>query len=241
MTTLRILRRELSAYFASPALYIFLIVFTAATGGLLFYMLRPLEAGVASLASLFGLLPYLMLIYVPAVAMRLFAEENKTGTIELLMTLPVRDGEAVAAKFLAAYVVVLLGLGLTFPIPMIMAQNAKEALDWGPVAGGYIGMAMIAATYLSLCTLLSALTKNQIIAFILGITFCFVLFMIGSPIVTDKVGVGLGRVLAAVGVGGYLDSIKSGIFDLRSALYFASVVAALLFATVRVLDSRRWR
>jgi len=242
-TTLKLCKREIIAYLSSPAFYIFLVVFVGVSGAMFFYVGRVFTERFAQLNNFFTLLPFLLLCFVPAVAMRLWAEENKSGTTELLMTLPVRDWEAVLGKYLAALMVIVLGLALTFPIPMIVAHLARKdtPLDLGPVFGGYAGMAAMGAVFLALANMVSALTKNQVVAFILGISTCFGIFILGRPPVLEHVPQDVVPFLSFIGVGGHLDGFAVGVFDTRSVLYFVSLVVVLLFATVRILESRRWR
>lgn len=243
MTTLRIFRKEVHAFFSTPMLYIFLTVFLSLSGGIMFYVNDFFASKFARLNALFMLLPYLLLVFVPAVAMRLWAEENKSGTTEILMTLPIRDWEAVLGKYLAALFVIVLALALTFPIPVVVSKYAAPdtPMDYGPVWGGYVGMFLIAAVFLALSTVMSALTKNQIVAFILGITACLGLFIIGTPTVLTLLPSGLVPFFSYVGIGAHLTGIVSGVFDSRALVYLISVVLFLLFATVRIVDSRRWR
>ncbi len=242
-TTLKLCRRELLAFVCSPALYIFLLVFTGFSGAMFFYVGGFFREKFAQLNNFFMLLPFLLLCFVPAVAMRLWAEENKSGTVELLMTLPVRDWEAVLGKYLAALFVIALALGLTAPIPAVTAWLAREdtPLDLGPMWGGYAGMLSMGAVFLAISCMVSALTKNQVVAFILGITSCFGIFILGRPPVLEHVPQQLVPFLSYVGIGAHLDGFAVGVFDTRSALYFASLIIFLLFSTVRILESRRWR
>lgn len=243
VTTLKLCRRELLAYLSSPALYIFLVVFAGFSGAMFFYVGRFFTEKFAQMNSFFLLLPFLLLCFVPAVAMRLWAEENKSGTTELLMTLPVRDWEAVAGKYLAALLVIAIALATTFPIPAIVSSLARKdtPLDMGPAWGGYAGMFLMGAVFLALSNMVSALTKNQVVAFILGITTCFGIFILGRPPVLEHVPQQFVPFLSYVGIGGHLDSFAVGVFDTRSILYFASLIIVLLFATVRIVEARKWR
>ncbi|MDX2175983.1 MAG: ABC transporter permease [Candidatus Sumerlaeia bacterium] len=242
-TTLRIFGREFRGYLNSPALYIFLVVFVSMCGWVLFHQSAFWTQNFARLDALFSVMPLLLLVFVPAVAMRLWAEEHKTGTVELLMTLPVREWEAVLGKYLAALLVVLLALALTAPVAAIVAGLADEKtpMDFGPVWGAYLGMAMMGAIYLAIANMVSALTKNQIVAFIMGITFCFGIFMVGAPGVLRSLPEAVVPFFAYIGLGAHLDGVIRGVVDTRTVLYTASFVAVMLFATVRILDSRRWR
>lgn len=243
-TTLKICRKELFTYVTSPALYVFLVVFVGLAGGLLFYASPFFSIGSADLGPhFFEILPYLLLIFSPAIAMRLWAEENKSGTIELLMTLPVRDWEAVVGKFLAGYLMVLLALALTLPVPYLVAGIASSdaPFDFGPVWSGYIGVCLMGAVFLSIANAVSATTKNQIIAFIVGLSLCFVVFFIGRPVIVNALPETLQPFFTYIGVGAHIATFRQGAPDTRAILYFVSFTLFTLFLTVRVIESRRWR
>lgn len=246
-TMLKIWGKELKTYFNSPVLYIFLIVFCILSGGSLFYLSPFFEDRFATLAAFFGYLPMIFLVFVPAIAMRLWAEENKAGTLELLMTLPIRDWEAVVGKYLAALTILALALVLTFPIPYIVhslvapGPGGKAVMDFGPIYGGYAGIFLMGSVFLAVSSAVSATTRNQIIAFILGLVACMFFFFIGHPYILGLLPERLVPFFEYVGLAGHMGSITIGVFSTRTMLYFLSMVAFLLFVNVRIVESRRWR
>lgn len=238
-----IFRRELKNYLFSPALYVFLAIFLAASGACVFYLQNVFTGGVASMALYFDVIPALLLIFVPAVAMRLWSEENRAGTLELLMTLPVNDWEAVVGKYLAAALVLVAAVGMTLPIPMFIGSLAwaKAPMDWGPVWGGYAGALLTGLAYLSIAGAVSASTKSQIIAFIIGVAMCFLAEGIGKPAMLIYMPKGIAPIVEFAGISTHARNFFRGVFDTRDLFYFASLTALMLFATVRIVESRRWR
>src|SRR5687768_4340300 len=179
--TLTILRRELAAYFTSPLAYVFIVIFLVLAGGLTFYLGAWLERGQADLEVFFSWHPWLYLFLVPAVGMRLWAEERKTGTIEFLMTQPVTTVQAVLGKFFAAWLFVGIALVLTFPIWLTVNWLGRP--DNGVILAGYIGSWLMAGGLLAISAAVSALTKNQVIAFVLAAAICFLFLMSGLELV----------------------------------------------------------
>ena len=169
--------RELRAYFNSPIAYVFLLVFAGAALFMFFNIGAFFSRGIADLRPLFNAVPFLMVLLVPALTMRLWAEESKQGTFEVLMTLPAEDYELVAGKFLASWGLLAAGLILTLGLPFMVA--ALGDLDWGPVIGGYVGALLLGAGYLAVGQFVSATTENQILAFILSLVICLVLYGVG--------------------------------------------------------------
>src|SRR5690606_4215669 len=176
-------KRELASYFATPLAYIFLMIFLVLTGVFTFYLGGFFERGQADLGSFFAFHPWLYLFLVPAIAMRLWAEERKSGTLELLMTLPITRAEAVAGKFLAAWVFAGLALLLTFP--MVLTVNYLGEPDNGAILTGYLGSWLLAGAYLAVGSCMSALARNQVIAFMLTVSLCFLFIVSGFPMVID--------------------------------------------------------
>jgi ABC-2 type transport system permease protein len=180
---LTIFRRELAGYFATPIAYVFLIIFALLTGLFTFYVGNLYERGVADLLPFFNYLPWLLLVLVPAISMRLWSEERRAGTIELLMTLPVSTGAAVTGKWLAGVVFVAVALACT--LPMWWTVNYLGQPDNGIIAVSYLGALVLAGVYLAIGGCMSALTSNQVIAFVLAVAACFVFVTAGTPIVLD--------------------------------------------------------
>jgi ABC-2 type transport system permease protein len=236
-----IFRREFAGYFATPVAFIFIIIFLALAGCFTFYLGYFLERGNADLQVFFLFHPWLYLLLIPAVSMRLWAEERKQGTIELFLTLPISLTEAVVGKFLAAWAFVGLALALTFP--MWITVNILGNPDNGVIAAGYIGSFLMAGGYLAIGACLSALTKNQVIAFILTITVCFLFTAGGSSAVLGLVqGWAPNAVLETVQSLSFLNhfqEITKGVIDARDAIYFAAVIIAWLAANVIVVDLKK--
>jgi ABC-2 type transport system permease protein len=239
MTRVRaIATRELRAYFDSPIAYVFLAVFVGAALFTFFNAQTFFSRGIADLRGLFGPLPFLMILLVPALTMRLWAEEQKQGTLEVLLTLPVRDHELVAGKFLASWVLLASGLALTLVLPVTVAFLGR--LDFGPVLGGYIGALLLGAAYLAVGQFLSASTENQILAFILALVVCLALYGIGTEAFTGLFADRTAAALRAVGTGSRFQSIARGVIDLRDLVYYASLTLFFLVASVNAVRARRW-
>ncbi|MDX1721783.1 MAG: ABC transporter permease subunit [Pseudomonas sp.] len=234
-------KRELASYFSTPLAYVFIVIFLVLSGVFTFYLGGFFESGQASLAPFFAFHPWLYLFLVPAIAMRLWAEERKSGTIELLMTLPITRFEAVTGKFLAAWAFAGLALLLTFP--MIITVNYLGEPDNGAIITGYIGSWLLAGAYLAIGSCMSALAKNQVIAFILAVSVCFLFIVSGFPMVLDGFsGWAPQWLIDAVASLSFLtrfDAISKGVIDLRDLLYFLTLIAAWLAATAVVIDLKK--
>jgi len=234
-------KRELASYFTTPLAYVFIVIFLVLSGVFTFYLGNFFESGQANLAPFFAFHPWLYLFLVPAIAMRLWAEERKSGTIELLMTLPITRFEAVTGKFLAAWAFAGLALLLTFP--MIITVNYLGEPDNGAIITGYIGSWLLAGAYLAIGSCMSALAKNQVIAFILAVSVCFLFIVSGFPMVLDGFsGWAPQWVIDAVASLSFLtrfDAISKGVIDLRDLLYFLTLIAAWLAATAVVIDLKK--
>ncbi|MDF3196782.1 ABC transporter permease subunit [Pseudomonas sp. 1928-m] len=236
-----IFKRELASYFATPLAYVFILIFLVLSGVFTFYLGGFFESGQANLAPFFNFHPWLYLFLVPAIAMRLWAEERKSGTIELLMTLPITRFDAVTGKFLAAWAFAGLALLLTFP--MIITVNYLGEPDNGAIITGYIGSWLLAGAYLAIGSCMSALAKNQVIAFILAVSVCFLFIVSGFPMVLDGFsGWAPQWLVDAVASLSFLtrfDAISKGVIDLRDLLYFLTLIAAWLAATAVVIDLKK--
>ncbi len=236
-----IAKREWLSYFHSPVAYVFIIIFLALSGFFTFSVSRFYEAGQADLQGFFFWHPWLYLILVPAVTMRLWAEERRSGTIELLLTMPVTASQAIIAKFAAAWAFLTLSLIMTFP--MVVTAYYLGDPDPGPIVCGYIGSVLLAGAYVAVGTFTSALTRNQVISFIVSVVICLFLILAGFPPVTDL----LSRIAPAWlvdGVAGFsfvthFDSMQRGVIDARDLIYFASVIVFMLFATHVVVENRK--
>jgi gliding motility-associated transport system permease protein len=236
-----IAEREFAAYFASPLATIFLVIFVALTGAFAFFVGGFFERGQADLGAFFMYHPWLYLLLVPAIAMRLWAEERKTGTIELLMTLPISPWEAILGKFLAAWAFV--GLALLLTIPMWITVNVLGRPDNGVILASYIGSFLTAGAFLAIGSCISALTKNQVIAFIVAAAICFILVMSGVEMVLNVFRPWAPSFLiAAISSLSFLthfDDFTKGIFSLPALIFYASVIAFALFANKIILDQRK--
>jgi len=230
--------RELRSYFNSPIAYIFLLVFSGAALFTFFNVNAFFVRGQADLRALFEALPLLILLLVPALSMRLWAEEAKSGTLELLLTLPAKDVELVSGKFLASWALVAVGLALTLPLAITVSTLGH--LDWGPVLGGYLGALLLGAAYLSVGQFVSAVTENQILAFILALVVCVALYGVGTEVFTGLFSDRTAAVLRALGTGSRFQSIARGVVDLRDLLYYASLSLFFLGLSVGALQAKRW-
>lgn len=228
--------RELRAYFNSPIAYVFLLAFV---GAALFTFFNAFFArGQADLRGLFEAVPLLTLLLVPALTMRLWAEEAKQGTLEVLLTLPAREHELVSGKFFASWALLGVGLALTLPLAFTVANLGH--LDWGPVLGGYIGAMLLGAAYLALGQFVSALTENQILAFILAFLLCLALYGIGTETFSGLFSDRTATVLRFLATGSRFASIARGVIDLRDLVYYASLTLFFLAASVYALRAKRW-
>lgn len=232
-----IVKKEFRSYFDSPVAYIYITFFLVLSSWL--YLRGFFLVGQASMRGWFGILPWLLLFFVPAVTMRLWAEEKKLGTIELLMTLPVKDREVVLGKFLAAFFFLTATLGLSFSVPVLVGALGDP--DGGQIAGGYIGAVLLGGAFLAIGLFVSSLTENQIIAFIIGITLIFGLFIVGEEFVIYNAPRVLVPVLKFLGMGAHYDSIGRGVVDSGDVAYYLSVIAFFLYLNVRSVESRKWK
>jgi ABC-2 type transport system permease protein len=236
-----IMRRELASYFATPLAYVFILIFLLLANAFTFYLGGFFERGQADLQWFFYWHPWLYLFLIPAISMRLWAEERKSGSIELLMTQPVTLWEAVLGKYFAAWLFAALALALTFPIWITVNYLGRP--DNGTILAAYIGSLLLAGSYLAIGSCMSALTNNQVIAFILGVVACFLVLMAGFPLVLDAfrgwAPQWLVDAVASLSFLTHFDSIKKGVIDVRDLLYFGMLSAFFLLATSIALDLRK--
>ncbi len=236
-----IVRRELGSYFATPIAYIFIVIFLVLASWFTFYLGGFYERAQADLDPFFSFHPWLYLFLIPAISMRLWAEERKSGSIELLMTQPVTLWQAVAGKFIAAWVFAGIALVLTFPLWITV--NYLGSPDNGAILAAYVGSFLLAAGFLAVGSFMSALTRNQVVAFILGVVGCFVLLLAGYPMVIDAFHSWLPQTLvdaiASLSLLTHFNSIEKGVLDVRDLIYFAMLIAYFLIATAVVLDVRK--
>lgn len=239
--TLALFKRELKSYFATPVAYVFIVIFLVMAGVFTFYLGGFYQRGQADLQPFFDFHPWLYLFLVPAVSMRLWSEERKSGTIELLLTLPVTMWQAVLGKFLAAWAFVGIALALTFPIWITV--NYLGSPDNGVILAGYLGSLLMAGGFLAVGACLSAATKNQVVAFILTVVVCFLLLLAGFPLVLDFFRALFPQsVVDAVANLSFLThfaAIGKGVLDLRDILFFLLTIGFWLYASAVVIDLKK--
>ncbi|MEO8145424.1 MAG: ABC transporter permease [Betaproteobacteria bacterium] len=238
--TIVIAKRELGSYFSSPVAYVFLVIFLLLTGFFTFTAGQFFERGEASLGAFFGWHPWLYLVLVPAAGMRLWAEERRGGTLELLMTMPITPLQAILGKFLASWIFIAIALALTFPVAV--TANVLGNPDNGMIFAGYLGSLFLAGAYLAVTCMTSAMTRNQVVAFILSVVACLFLILAGFNPVTDLLvrwaSPAFIDTVAAFSVVTHFDGFQKGVIDSRDLAYFLSVIGFSLFATSLALRNR---
>ena len=228
--------KEMRSYFNSPMAYIFLVIFTIING---FFFTRTFFLfNQSDMRSLFNIIPLVYLFFIPAITMSLIAREKNLGTMEIMSTLPLKDLDFVAGKFLAALSLVLVGLLITLVHFFTLIQVGTN-IDYGAVFTGYLGLALAGAVYSSVGTFASSVTDNQVVAFIIGIFIVIIFFLMDKMLMF--VPVSLTGIIQYLSVDYHLSNISRGVIDSRNLIYFASVVSFFLFMTVRVLEIRKWR
>jgi ABC-2 type transport system permease protein len=237
---LTIAGRELAAYFATPVATVFIVIFLVLQGTLTFNLGNFFDRGQADLNPFFNFLPWVFLLLVPAITMRLWAEERRLGTIELLLTLPITQTQAVIGKFLAAWAFCAIALALTFPI--ILTVRYLGHPDMGVIWSGYFGALLIAGAYLSVGSAMSALTRNQVIAFVLGVMVCFIFAAASYPLVTDFLSRNtplMADVARRFAVVDRYQDFTRGIVSLRDVIFFSTFIGFWLFLTTVLVDQRK--
>jgi gliding motility-associated transport system permease protein len=235
-----IARRELGGYFLTPVAWVFIVIFLVLQGVLTFSLGNFFDRNQADLTPFFDFIPWVFLLLVPAITMRLWAEERRLGTIELLLTLPVTGAEAVLGKYLAAWAFCAIALALTFPF--IVTVNILGHPDNGVIAAGYLGSLLVAGAFLAIGAAISALTKNQVIAFVLSVAVCFLFAVAAYPIVIDFLSQNvpaLAQVARRLSVSERFQSFSQGLISARDLIYFASFVVFWLFLNTVILEHRK--
>lgn len=232
-----ICQKEFKSYFNSPIAYIFIITFILFSSWLFFRTFFLI--GQAHLRPLFSIFPWLFLILAPSITMRAWAEEKKMGTIEVLMTLPLKDYEVVLGKFLASFFFMLITVVLTFPLAITVYSLGNP--DTGSIIGGYIGAILMGGAYLSIGLFCSSLTNNQIVAFIISTVTCFILLIIGEDIVLMSAPDTIAPLFTYLGLGTHFESISRGVIDSRDLIYYFSTIGFFLFLNTLALESRKWK
>ncbi len=235
---LPVFKREFLGYFRTPVAYVFLAVFLMASVGLAFFVSQFFKAGNASLEGYFVWHTWLFVFFAPAAGMRLWAEERRSGTFELLFTLPITPLQAVLAKFLAAWTFLATGILLSFPMALTAAWLGDP--DWGVIATSYLGSILMAGAYLAVCSLMSALTRNQVVAFVLGLFVNLVLVFLGWSIFNNTLAAafpqGLVDLLANFSHTSHFDAFTKGIVDPKDVMFFVSLAGLCLFLNVLALE-----
>lgn len=236
-----VFKRELKSYFATPLAAIFIIIFLVMAGIFTFFLGDFFAWGQADLHSFFMFHPWLYLFLIPAIAMRLWAEERRSGTIEILLTLPLSVTEVVLGKFLAAWVFTGCALLLTFP--MWISVNILGHPDNGVILASYIGSFLMAGAFVSVGACVSAISKSQVIAFVLSATLCFIFVAIGSPLILNFTGEWVSKfvldTIAGFSFSNHFESITRGVIDLGDGIFFISMMALFLFINVALVDLKK--
>jgi ABC-2 type transport system permease protein len=236
-----VIKRELAGYFGSPVAYVFIVIFLLLCGFFTFSVSHFYDLGQADLRAFFEWHPWIFLFLIPAVAMRLWADEWRTGTIELMLTLPITLTEVVMGKFLAAWFFIAIGLFLTFPLVLTVTYLGDP--DLGAIFCAYFGSFLMAGAYLSVGSMTSSLTRNQVISFILSLVICLFLVLAGwSPVIDVLSGwapAWIVNIVSGFSFMPHFASIQRGILDLRDLAYYLSVIFFMLFANGVILLNRR--
>lgn len=233
---LTIARRELSAYFSSVTAYIVIVLFLLIAGGLFWLEFFSAAMTELSMRSFFARAPFFLAFFAPAIAMGLLSEERRSRTLELLMTLPVTDGQIVLGKFLAATGLLAAVLLATFPYPWTLAQLG--ALDWGPVIGGYVGLLLLGASYIAIGVLVSSMTRDQIVAILVTFFICFVLYILGELAAYTSGAVA--DVMRYLSSSAHFENISRGVIDSRDVVYYLSIIVVALSAAAASVSRQRW-
>jgi ABC-2 type transport system permease protein len=240
-SVLTIFRRELGAYFATPVAFVFIVIFLMLAGSLTFFLGNFFDRGQADLQPFFSFHPWLYLFLIPAIAMRLWAEERKSGTIELFLTLPITTAQAVLGKFLAAWVFCGVALALTFPLWLTVLFLGKP--DNGVILVSYIGSWLMAGSFLAIGGAVSACTRNQVVAFIVSASICFLLTVSGTPLVlgffTAWAPTAIVTTVASFSFITHFTALMRGVIEAKDVYFFLSLTAAFLFANAALVDLKK--
>lgn len=245
LNTFRIFRKELGTYFNSPQAYIFLVVFLIVGPALFFNLSNSgfFKSNMAAMHGFFTYLPWLFLFLCPAIAMRIWSEEKRSGTEELLMTMPVRDWEAVLGKYFSTVFLLLVALILTLPLVYVVKHfaNPKTPVDFGPIWCGYLGAFLMGSSILAIGCWASSITVNQIVAFIVTCVVTFCLIIISLPTLYNVMPPAVYNFLSQFGLMTHFVSIYRGVIDLQDVVYYLAVILFFLFMNVRAIESRKWK
>ena len=231
-----IARKEFKTYFDSPIAYIFITAFLLLVNFL--YLWTFFIAGQADMRPFFGFMPFVFLFLVPSISMRLWAEERKMGTLEILLTLPIREKDVVLGKFLAALMFLIVMLLMTFNVPLLVGFLGDP--DWGTIICGYLGCLLLGASYLAIGLFASALSENQIVAFILAIAICAGMLIVGEAFFLMLVPDLFVPLFEYLGLGAHFESMGRGVVDTRDVLYYLSIIGAFLYLNINTVEHRSW-
>lgn len=236
-----IYKREFTSYFVTPVAYVFIVIFLFMTGVFSFYLGAFYESNQADLEPFFRFHPWLYLFLIPAISMRLWSDERKSGTIELLMTLPVSITDTVVAKYLAAWSFTAIALFLTFP--MWITVNYLGNPDNTVILASYIGSLIMAGGFLAIGSCISALTKSQVIAFVISVVICFMFILSGFPMVLDLfeswAPQAVVDAIASFSFLTHFTSIKKGVIDIRDVIYFAALITFWLYVNIVIIENKK--
>jgi len=231
-----IIDKELKGYFNSPLAYIFMTVFLVFTSW--FFFRGFFLNNVATMRPFFTILPWVFLFLIPAITMRLWAEEQKLGTIETLLTSPITESEVVIGKFMASFIFLIISILFSLAIPIILFFAGQP--DLGTIVGGYFGAILLGGAYLAIGLWVSSLTNNQIVAFIFSVFLIFILFIISQPIILETTPALITPALKYVGMESHFQSILRGVFDSRDIIYYITLICFFLYLNIASLNSRKW-
>jgi ABC-2 type transport system permease protein len=234
-----IFKKELRSYFASPLGYVFIIFYLLVSNAFFFFIQDFFRAGQASMRGFFMTLPWIFLFFVPAVTMRMWAEERKLGTLEMLLTMPLRESEAVLGKFLAGLAFLAIALACTLTVPLSIGVIGRP--DWGVIAASYAGALFLGASYLAIGLWISSLTESQVVAFIVSVAWIFLLLAAGiAPSWLGSVG-WFAALCEYLSLLCHFQNILRGVLDSRDVVYYAATVVFFLYLNVKNIEARKWR
>lgn len=234
-----VFKKELRSYFSSPVGYVFIIFYLLVSNAFFFFVQDFFKQGQDSMRGFFAAMPWIFLFFVPAISMRLWAEEKKMGTVELLLTMPLKEWEVVLGKFLAAFAFLGIALLFTLTVPLSLAYLGKP--DFGVIVGSYVGALFLGSAYLAIGLYISSLTENQVVAFIISLAVVFVLLLVGiAPVWLNAVG-SLVSFCDYVSLLSHFNNVTRGVIDSRDVVYYASVIVLFLYLNIKNIEARKWR
>lgn len=234
-----IFKKELRSYFSSPVGFVFIIFYLLVSNAFFFFVQDFFRIGQVTMRGYFAALPWVFLFFVPAITMRLWAEERKMGTIELLLTMPLREWEVVVGKFLASFAFLAITLAFSLTIPASLAYLGQP--DYGVIVGSYVGALFLGSAYLAIGLYISSISENQVVAFIISLAVIFLLLLIGiAPIYLNALGP-IVPIAEYVSLLSHFNNITRGVIDSRDVIYYVSVIVLFLYLNVKNIEARKWR